>query len=208
MQLSKADYNRNDFWEILARAKVHGLAEEPSSLITFGERVPDEKIIQALKCFSVTIVEGNQKNVELLRAALPNLSICHSLIQDYAFDKDYDICWWYHGPEHLPKEIALTVIRSMQAHCNMVILSMPHGNYPQGEYLGNPLEKHVSTFYPSDFEEFGDDAWAYFESEHGDDFSSIDVFIKGLKPKIGCQTMGGQAIIGASALISDLKGAL
>lgn len=69
--------------------------------------------------------------------------------------KPYDFAFWHQGPEHVSHEEAVQVFQVLKTHCNTLIVATPHGEYPQGEAYGNPLERHVSTWYPDDFNDYG-----------------------------------------------------
>lgn len=50
--------------------------------------------------------------------------------------------------EHMTQAEAQAVVLALLARCDAVILSIPIGIWPQGEYLGNPWEAHVASYGP------------------------------------------------------------
>lgn len=167
MELKIFDHDRNNFLQIVDKAKQLGYIEENKTLITFGERGPDEKIISAQKNgYKITILEGHKENCDNLKVNTTGIDIINERIEDYVFSDrflQYDICWWYHGPEHLEKELSLKILKEMRKHCNVLLISMPHGIYDQ-DGGPNSLETHRSAFYPEDFSDFGN-TYCFAEGE-------------------------------------------
>lgn len=68
---------------------------------------------------------------------------------EHPLDKLYDLIFIGDVLEHMPRAIALNVLelcKRLLAPRGMLIVSVPIGSYPQGEYLGNPHEAHVDTW--------------------------------------------------------------
>lgn len=55
----------------------------------------------------------------------------------------YDICFMGDVVEHMPQDEAIKAIDQALNICGVVIISIPIGSYPQGEYEGNPYERHI-----------------------------------------------------------------
>ena len=55
----------------------------------------------------------------------------------------HDICFMGDIVEHMTIEQALTMVNLALDRCNVVIISIPIGYYPQPEFEGNPYERHV-----------------------------------------------------------------
>lgn len=55
----------------------------------------------------------------------------------------YDITFLGDVLEHMSKEDAIDVVNRLLKVSKFVIISIPIGHYPQGEYEGNPFEAHV-----------------------------------------------------------------
>jgi len=80
----------------------------------------------------------------------------------------YDIAFFGDVLEHMTHEEASEVFRNMKARCRTVVVSIPIGEYPQGEYMGNPNEAHVSTWSVGDvFEHFGPPTYHRVENNIG-----------------------------------------
>lgn len=71
------------------------------------------------------------------------------------YNEKYDICLWWHGPEHVQKNKLNETIKKIESWTRyLVILGCPWGEYPQ-EKKGKPYEKHESALYPQDFHRLG-----------------------------------------------------
>jgi len=180
----RATYDRNSFSAILAQARKHGLELRDKRLLSIGERQPDPKVVEASRQgFQVTVLEAFPANIENVRSKMPDWRFIHMDCADMpGHDSElhigrYDIIWWYHGPEHLAKEVGMGLFKFFKRRARFVISSMPHGAYEQKELNGNPYEKHASAWRGEDFQGLG--GAVYVESFKGDDKSSLDVFIKG-----------------------------
>jgi hypothetical protein len=56
--------------------------------------------------------------------------------------------------EHLEKQKALDIIDYLLTHNEHLILSIPLGKCPQTAVFGNEFERHRSTWYPHEFEQW------------------------------------------------------
>lgn len=63
----------------------------------------------------------------------------------YEFDGQYDIGFLGDVLEHMEVEEAKALFEKTRACCKTVIISIPIGYYPQGEWEGNPYERHVTN---------------------------------------------------------------
>lgn len=79
--------------------------------------------------------------------------------------------------EHMTKENAKKVVKNLRTFAKYVIVSIPLGHYPQGEYEGNPHEAHVVDNYTleSVIEAFGEPLQHTVDNE-------IGVFVYGDQP--------------------------
>lgn len=55
----------------------------------------------------------------------------------------FDICFVGDVAEHMTRVEAQILVANLCMVCKYVIMSIPLGHYPQGEYEGNPYEKHI-----------------------------------------------------------------
>lgn len=68
----------------------------------------------------------------------------------------YDVVMFWHGPEHLKRENFGIVLEKMCcAAKRLVIVGCPLGEYKQSKVMGNPYDRHLSSFYPDDFTSLG-----------------------------------------------------
>ena len=97
-------------------------------------------------------------------------------------DGHYDVAFAGDVLEHMTREEAGKLLIKLQNAADTVIVSIPLGHYPQGEYEGNPYETHVVDNY-SDEEvraAFGDPDYTKIDGEIG-----VYIYSKHkLKPKI------------------------
>ena len=67
-----------------------------------------------------------------------------------------DVCIWWHGPEHVrPSEFVDAVGNLELIASSLVVLASPWGHCPQGDYAGNPHERHMNTLYERDYKRTG-----------------------------------------------------
>lgn len=71
----------------------------------------------------------------------------HSVIQQDARELDwnqhYDLVFAGDVLEHMTKQQALTLVDQALTHCGCMVVSIPVIHMPQGEFEGNPWERHV-----------------------------------------------------------------
>jgi hypothetical protein len=67
----------------------------------------------------------------------------------------YDLVFWYHGPEHVERELLPEYLKHLEEIGDLVILGAPKGPCPQGVVDGNLLEAHRWDVYPEDLQSFG-----------------------------------------------------
>jgi hypothetical protein len=71
-------------------------------------------------------------------------------------EEKYDCVIWWHGPEHLEKEVSLDVLRGFENICQGVsILGCPHGHDPWEDPDPEVKDKHFWDVYNEDFEQLG-----------------------------------------------------
>jgi len=69
---------------------------------------------------------------------------------------NFDVIMWWHGPEHVEKELLPDIFNELFKHTKKVlILACPWGLYIQQAVRGNPYEVHRSHLYPEFFKELG-----------------------------------------------------
>ncbi len=105
----------------------------------------------------VVVLEIFPENVAHLRKKFKgkNTHIIHGDVRDAAglTSGRFDVCFFWHGPEHLGRDEVGTVLRMLESITDsLVVLGMPYGNYPQGSEYGNDCETHLWDIYPADME--------------------------------------------------------
>jgi len=77
-------------------------------------------------------------------------------IWEYQIPVPIDVAIWWHGPEHVGASEWADAIGNLELIAkSLVILASPWGHCPQGDFAGNPHERHVSTTYPEDYVKLG-----------------------------------------------------
>jgi glycosyltransferase involved in cell wall biosynthesis len=64
--------------------------------------------------------------------------------------KEYDVCFLGDVLEHMARDEAIKLFNEVNRNCASVIISIPIGSYPQGEYDGNPYERHITDNWTID----------------------------------------------------------
>jgi glycosyltransferase involved in cell wall biosynthesis len=124
------------------------------------------KLFPKLKWTGVEIWEPYVKKYGL-KSLYPDLHIADARTWDT--DKKYDVCFLGDVLEHMTQEEAQVLVRKAKRWAATVIISIPIGHYPQGEFEGNPHEAHVKDNW-SDAEVklcFGKPTWSYVDGEIG-----------------------------------------
>ncbi len=108
----------------------------------------------------VVILEIFEKNVKYLadKFSGTDVQIIQGDVRNAAkvVNERFDVCFFYHGPEHLQKDETGKVLETLEGITKkLVVLGMPHGHYAQGAEYGNQHESHQWAIYPKDMEEFG-----------------------------------------------------
>lgn len=94
----------------------------------------------------------------------------------------YDVAFAGDVLEHMTREEAFALFTKLQFSADTVVISIPLGHYPQGEYEGNPYEAHVvDNWTDEDFRNlFGEPTYSKIEGEIG-----VYIYSKHkIKPKI------------------------
>jgi hypothetical protein len=70
-------------------------------------------------------------------------------------DRRWDLILMCDVIEHFERDRALEAIDVLRSHARSVIITTPHGVFPQGCVHGNEAERHLSEWWPADFEALG-----------------------------------------------------
>lgn len=69
---------------------------------------------------------------------------------------NYDAIMFWHGPEHIRKDIFFKALPNIESKANkLIIFGMPLGEEKQGAVYGNPYEEHIASYFPEEFKRFG-----------------------------------------------------
>jgi hypothetical protein len=136
------------------------LFTEPGSLLYIGARIDAHSWLEELYKAGnqITVLEVWQDNLDKLMNdwRIENLVLGDARNIVDLFVGNFNYIFWWHGPEHLEQNDILSTLQNLESKTNKLIaLASPWGWYPQGEYKGNPYEKHQSTLYPKFFELLG-----------------------------------------------------
>ena len=105
---------------------------------------------------AVTVVEAFEPNVQFIRDLTWVEEVIHSDIRRFSSNKEFDIVFWWHGPEHISSADLAKVVRRLEVHATKaVVLGCPWGRYEQTAKDGNPYEAHLSQYDHGDFERLG-----------------------------------------------------
>ena len=102
---------------------------------------------------NITLLEIWPDNVQYFEAHGNTFNhIIHGDVRDVDLD-EYDIVFWWHGPEHVkPKEVKPTLAR-LEAVANLIVFACPFG-WRRQEALPNPYQDHLCALYPEMFDEY------------------------------------------------------
>jgi len=102
-----------------------------------------------------------------LKDLYPSLHIAD--VRELDTDEHFDVCFLGDVLEHMTKEEAQALVEKAKRWADTVVISIPLGHYPQGEYEGNPYEAHVTDNW-TDAEvrqAFGQPTWSDIDQEIG-----------------------------------------
>ena len=69
---------------------------------------------------------------------------------------EYDVIFWWHGPEHIEKsEFYILQQKFDKFKDTLIIIGCPWGEFKQGEVDGNPYEEHKTHWQPEELEKYG-----------------------------------------------------
>lgn len=105
----------------------------------------------------VTLLEVYERNVEFYRDNPLLQEIIHGDVRnsDVFTDRQWDVAFWWHGPEHVFRHDLEQALSNLEEHADFIVLGCPLGIFRQPAVFGNPNEQHVGTYYPVDFETLG-----------------------------------------------------
>ena len=102
-----------------------------------------------------------------LKDLYPSLQIADA--REWDTDEHFDVCFLGDVLEHMPADHAIELVERAKRWADTVVISIPLGHYPQGEYDGNPHEFHVVEDWTDAQvrQAFGTPTWADIDQEIG-----------------------------------------
>jgi glycosyltransferase involved in cell wall biosynthesis len=81
----------------------------------------------------------------------------------------YDVAFAGDILEHMTVDEAKSLLARLKSCADTVVVSIPIGHYPQGEYEGNPHEAHITDNWTDEEVRrvFGEPSWAHVDGEIG-----------------------------------------
>lgn len=103
------------------------------------------------------IMEVYQPNIDdAINGGCPKDNIKLGNILDTTQYENYDCILFWHGPEHIKKDVFINALPSIEAKANkLIIFGMPLGHEPQDAAHGNPFERHESDWFVQDWQQLG-----------------------------------------------------
>ena len=135
---------------------------QPGTLLYVGAGILRAEFLRQLMLAgrTVTVLEAYAPNVAYHR--LSRQKVIHTDVRELNGVGRYDAVFWWHGPEHMPKEELPAVLAGLESRADLVVLGCPWGKYAQDAVGGNPYEIHRSALTPQDFQ-----GWGYETSQLG-----------------------------------------
>lgn len=163
--------SRGDAFEFLTR-EARSIFGSVGSMLYVGHRGDTHpwwhetfaKAIDATRLAVIDIDKGN-----LMTAQHVTNELYHGDIRQVDCPWDFGLVFWDEGPEHLPREQSLEMIRILSERNGCVLISCPWGYQPQGSGPNDPEFHHWGP-EPADFESVGMQARTFgvrFPEGHG-----------------------------------------
>ena len=124
------------------------------------------KMFPKLKWTGVEIWEPYVEKYNL-RSVYPALILEDA--RKFNTDEYFDVCFLGDVLEHMALDESKALVERAKKWADTVIISIPIGHYPQGEWEGNPYERHVTDNWTDAVvrEEFGEPTWSAIDKEIG-----------------------------------------
>lgn len=102
-----------------------------------------------------------------LKDLYPSLQIAD--VREWDTDEHFDVCFLGDVLEHMPADHAIELVERAKRWADTVVISIPLGHYPQGEYDANPYEAHVVDHWTDAQvrQAFGTPTWSDIDQEIG-----------------------------------------
>lgn len=157
-----SDSGKQHIKNILSRVKKDTVLDIGAGSGTYAKLLPDS-LVTGIEIFEPYVEEF--KLPELYK----KLIVGDAREIDYSALGRFDVAIAGDVLEHMTVEEAKTLVEKLRSIADTVIVSIPIGFYPQGEYNGNPHEAHVVDDWSDAFfkEVFGPPTWGAVDNEIG-----------------------------------------
>lgn len=106
--------------------------------------------------YIVDIIEICKKNINCLVGKYKIRNLIFGDIKDEQnIINNYDVIFWYHGPEHVRKEDFCTLNLILEKKSKMIVLGCPNNDYHLYDDNINVYETHMWKIKPEDLHCFG-----------------------------------------------------
>lgn len=103
----------------------------------------------------VVIAEPFAANTVIAEDLHPHAEVLGCSVLDVPNLERFRTVVWLQGPEHVELNAAKKFLSKLTATADLIVVEMPHGIHPQGADGGNDHEKHLSFWFPKDFDDLG-----------------------------------------------------
>ena len=103
------------------------------------------------------ILEIFKPNIDnAIKAGCPQNKLIQGNILDTTTYNNFDCILFWHGPEHIEKNVFLDSLPKIEKKTNkLIIFGMPHGEEIQEAVYGNKYEEHVSAWHNNEWNDLG-----------------------------------------------------
>ncbi len=109
--------------------------------------------------------QAGAEQIDLLEIYEPNLAyydgketfdrLIKGDVRDFVVSDDYDLAFWWHGPEHVELKDLSVALKNLEACAKDVVIGAPWGKTDNPPRDPNPYEPHLTAVYPKHLKEHG-----------------------------------------------------
>jgi hypothetical protein len=104
--------------------------------------------------YEVDIIEIYKENFDFIKNNYKFRNLIFGDIQSCELE-EYDLIFWYHGPEHIEKENFQVTLERLEEKANDIVLGCPKNDHHIYEKDPNIFEKHLWKICEEDFVSLG-----------------------------------------------------
>ena len=105
--------------------------------------------------YEVDIIEIWEKNLDCIKKDYRFRNLIHGDVANESIYGNYDVIFWYHGPEHVLEEQFKLIDEIFEKKAKLIILGCPFENLSQGALDGNENERHVWSINVESLHKYG-----------------------------------------------------